>query len=317
MEEAPDDLAVVSILFAQVALYTSPPVRRRRHPTTGQWSPYSSPRLVLITTPPVRRRGGTWRLGSGLHTLRPGLYCIRLHQLGGEEAPGDWAVVFIPFAQVVLYTTPPVRRRGGTWRLGSGLHTLRPGCIVYDSTSQAERRDLATGQWSPYSSPRLYCIRLHQLGGEEAPGDWAVVFIPFAQVVLYTTPPVRRRGGTWRLGSGLHTLRPGCIVYDSTSQAERRDLATGQWSPYSSPRLYCIRLHQLGGGGNHCLSRRMSMGHKVLLYSFSALRLIVRCADITSHHSDGHLHCTVTGLPSNNALWTYRVTTAMVISTAQ
>ena len=54
-------------------MYTTQPVRWRRHPTTGQWSPYSSPRLVLCTTPPVRRRGGTWRLGSGLRTLRQGL----------------------------------------------------------------------------------------------------------------------------------------------------------------------------------------------------------------------------------------------------
>ena len=178
------------------------------------------------------------------------MYCVRLHQLGG----------------------------GGTRRLGSGLHTLRPGlyCIRLHQLGGGGTRRLGSGLHT--LRPGLYCIRLHQLGG----------------------------GGTRRLGSGLHTLRPG---------------------------LYCIRLHQLGGEeapGDWAvvsvLFAKVCNLEKKLLWRtplsfetegclwtakscstgqhFSALRLIVRCADITSHHSDGHLHCTVTGRPSNNALWT-------------
>ena len=137
---------------------------------------------VMYTTPPVRRRGGTRRLGSGLHTLRPGLCCIRLHQLGG----------------------------GGTRRLGSGLHTLRPGlyCIRLHQLGGGGTRRLGSGLHT--LRPGLCCIRLHQLGG----------------------------GGTWRLGSDLHTLRQGLQPREET--------------PVAHTTVFT--------------DRRMSMDRKVLLY---------------------------------------------------
>ena len=202
-------------------MYTTQPVRRRRHPTTGQWSPYSSPRLVLYTTQPVRRRRhpttGQWSPYSSpmlvLYTTQP----VRRRR---HPATGQWSPYSSP--RLVLYTTPPVRRRGGTRRLGSDLHTIRPG---------------------------LYCIRLHQLGGRLAPDDWAVISVFFAKVCNLEKKLL------WRTPLSFET--EGC-----------------RWT------------------GKSC-----STGQH-----FSALRLIVICGDITSHHSDGHLHCTVTGRPSNKAL---------------